>query len=73
MSKQNTIFKIFEKIWYFIAKNDNKERYKENLPVIKKEVNGSASKNQEVIFKSSQINKDYDKKFFFKSFEIPGI
>ena len=45
-----------------------KKNIKKSLPVIKKEINGSASKNQEIIFKSSQINKDYDKKFFFQKF-----
>ena len=29
---------------------------------------GVQVKNQEVIFKSSQINKNYEKKFFFQSF-----
>lgn len=38
------------------------------LPVIKKEINGSSSENQEIIFKSDQIHKSYHKKFFFQKF-----
>ena len=60
--------KYLKKFNILCPKIITKKNIKKNLPVIKKEVNGSASKNQEVIFKSSQINKNYEKKFFFQKF-----
>lgn len=60
--------KYLKKFNILCPKIITKKNIKKNLPVIKKEVNGSASKNQEVIFKSSQININYEKKFFFQKF-----
>ena len=60
--------KYLKKFNILCPKIVTKKNIKKSLPVIKKEVNGSASKNQEIIFKSSQININYDKKFFFQKF-----
>lgn len=46
----------------------SKKYIKGNLPVIKKEINGSGSKNQEIIDNIDQISKNYNKKFFFQKF-----
>ena len=60
--------KYLKKFNILCPKIITKKNIKKNLQVIKKEVKGSASKNQEVIFKSSQININYEKKFFFQKF-----
>ena len=39
----------------------SKKNIKGNLPVIKKEINGSGSKNQEIIVKLDQISKNYNR------------
>lgn len=60
--------KFLKKYNILYPKIISKKNIKSNLPVIKKEINGSASKNQEIIFEPGQISKNYKKKFFFQKF-----